>query len=74
MGNLIHANIKFADMLVLINLYEYYARPILEHCSVIFSLHYVYLINLIEMYNKNYKKNAWIAKYVFSGETKVMQL
>ena len=35
-------------MLVLVNLYKCYARPLLEYCSVIFSPHFVYLINLIE--------------------------
>ena len=42
MCNLIHANIKCIDMLVLVNLYKCYARPLLEYCSVI-----VYLIMCI---------------------------
>ena len=50
-------------MLVLVNLYKCYARPLLENCSVIFSSHYVYLINLIE----NIQKIAWTAKYELSG-------
>ena len=63
MCNLIYANIKCTDMLVLVNLYKCYARPLLEYCSVIFSPHYVYLINLIEkMYKKDLQKNAWITK------------
>ena len=48
MCNLIYANIKCTDMLVLVKLYKCYARPLLEYCSVIFSPHHVYLINLIE--------------------------
>ena len=43
-------------MLVLLNLYKCYARPLLEYCSVIFSPHNVYLINLIENVQKNYQK------------------
>ena len=42
MCNLIYANIKCTDMLVLVNLYKCYARLLLE-CSVICSPHYVYL-------------------------------
>ena len=47
-----------ADMLVLVNLYKCYARPLLEYCSVIFSPHYVYLINLIENVKKDLQKNC----------------
>ena len=43
-------------MLVLVNLYKCYARPLLEYCSVIFSPHYVYLINLIENVKKRFTK------------------
>ena len=67
MCNLIYASIKCADMLVLVNLYKCYARPLLEHCSVIFSLRCVYLINLIGYVKKIYQKIAWTAKYVVSG-------
>ena len=56
MCNLIYANIKCTDMLVLVNLYKCYARPLLEYCSVIFSPHYVYLINLIENVQKRFTK------------------
>ena len=42
-------------MLVLVNLYKCYARPVLV--SVIFS-HHVYLINLIENAQKNLPKIA----------------
>ena len=51
MCNLIHANIKCTDMLVLVNLYKCYARPLLEYCSVIFSPHY-----LIENVQKRFTK------------------
>ena len=55
-------------MLVLVNLYKCYARPLLEYCSVIFSPHHVYLINLIEnVQKKNYQKIAWTANYVLLG-------
>ena len=68
MCNLIYANIKCTDMLVLVNLYKCYARPLLEYCSVIFSPHHVYLINLIEnVQKKNYQKIAWTANYVLLG-------
>ena len=70
--NLIYANIKCTDMLVLVNLCKCYARPLLENCSVIFYPHHVYLINLIENVQKNLPKIAWTAKYVLSGWTKVM--
>ena len=56
MCNLIYANIKCTDMLVLVNLYKCYARPLLEYCSVIFSPHYVYLIKLIENVQKRFTK------------------
>ena len=56
MCNLIYANIKCTDMLVLVNVYKCYARPLLEYCSVIFSPHYVYLINLIENVQKRFTK------------------
>ena len=36
MCNLIYANIKCTDMLVFVNLYKFYAQPLLEYCSVIF--------------------------------------
>ena len=52
MCNLINVNLKCTDMLVLVNLYKCYARPLLEYCSVIFSPHYVNSINLIENINK----------------------
>ena len=58
MCNLIYANIKCTDMLVLVNSYKCYARPLLEYCSVIFSPHYVYLINLIENVQKRFTKNC----------------
>ena len=52
-------------MLVFENLYNYYARPSPEYCSVIFSPHYVYLINLIENLKKKInQKIVWTAKYV----------
>ena len=38
MCNLIYANIKCTDMLVLVNLNKCYARPFLEYCSVFFLL------------------------------------
>ena len=56
--NLIYANIKCADMLVLVNFYKCYARPLLEYCSVIFSPHHVYLIKLTESVQKNLPKNC----------------
>ena len=56
MSNLIYANIKCTDMFVLINLHKCYARLLLEYCSVIFSPHYVYLINLIENVHKKITK------------------
>ena len=43
-------------MLILVNLYKCYARPLLKHCSVIFSLHCVYLINLIGYVQKTFTK------------------
>ena len=72
MCNLIYADIKCTDMLVLVNLYKCYARPLLEYCSVVFSPHYVYLINLTENVSKKLQKIAWTAKYVLSGYTKAM--
>ena len=56
MCNLIYANIKCTDMLVLVNLYKCYARHFLEYCSVIFSPLYVYLINLNENVQKQFTK------------------
>ena len=43
-------------MLVLVKLYKCYARPLLEYCSVIFSSHHVYLLNLIEIVQKRLTK------------------
>ena len=43
-------------MLVLLNLCKCYTRPVLEYCSVIFSPHHVYLINLIKTAQKKNKK------------------
>ena len=45
-------------MLVLVNLHKCYARPFLEYYTVIFSPHYVYLINSIENIQKNLHKNC----------------
>ena len=56
MCNLIYANIKCTNKLVLVNLYKFYAQPLLEYCFVIFSPHYVYLINLIENVQKKFTK------------------
>ena len=42
MCNLIYANIKCTDKLVLVNLCKCYARPLLKYCFVISSPHYVY--------------------------------
>ena len=56
MCNLIYANTKCTDMLILVKLYKCYARPLLEYCSVIFSSHHVYQINLIENVQKKFTK------------------
>ena len=56
MCNLIYANIKCTDMLIIVKLYKCYARHLLEYCSFIFSPHLVYLINLIENVQKKFTK------------------
>ena len=56
MSNLILSNFYQCNNSVLLQLFKCYERPILEYGSVIFSPHYVYLVELIEHVQHNFTK------------------
>ena len=61
-------------MLVFVNLYKCYARLLLEYCSIIFSPHHVYLINLIEIVQKNLPKNCLDCEMCYQDSLKLYNL
>ena len=55
-SNLILSNFYQCNNSVLLQLFKCYVRPILEYGSIIFSPHYVYLVELIEHLQHNFTK------------------
>ena len=47
---------KYVNNCTLTDLYKCYVRPILEYVSVVWSPHYVYLIDFIENVQRNFTK------------------
>ena len=56
MCNIILTNFKHVNNCTLTDLYKCYVRRILEHVSVVWSSHHVYLIDLIENVQRNFTK------------------
>ena len=54
--NMLLTNVYNVDNTMLINLYKIYARPYLDYASVIYSPHYLQMIDIIENVQRKFTK------------------